>query len=476
VVSDLIDSHAGRYAVVSYHINDSYEIPWGLSRLDDFYSMNDATPTMIYDGVQQCQNSDFALCLDQRLAQPSDMSISLSARQNGGPQWVIVADLCLSGGGSRNMRFYLAETLNDYPNPPEHSRNVLMQTPQTRDFSLAGGECTTIETVVDFDSTSWADQSNITVIAWAQAPSASGPADVYQAAIMQWPFPESPHLERIEIAPDTVTMDEGDRIRFSASGFDQFGHDFDIAEASWRLSGDGSGNFSPATGATTSFTATGAGNCVVSCSLGDISGTAGVRINADEPVLARIVVDPSDAEMESGESRFFTASGVDEDGYPFELLNPEWSLVDGLEGELDCAGAGCTFTAGPESTGSIRCTQDGISGEASVTVRRAAPVLSSMSISPAAARLSVGEQMLFTVSGKDQYGDDMTLENPEWRLEGDCGGSIDPTVGAAEITFSAGSVGLCTIHCREGELEASAEITVVQAGLPAPKRLRKRLP
>jgi hypothetical protein len=39
-----------------------------------------------------------------------------------------------------------------------------------------------------FDTESWANQANITLVAWAQVPSSSGPAGVYQAAFSKYPF------------------------------------------------------------------------------------------------------------------------------------------------------------------------------------------------------------------------------------------------------------------------------------------------
>lgn len=476
MVSDLIDQHPERFALLSYHVNDSYEIPWGLDRLNNFYSLNYATPTLMYDGIQNCGMSDYALCLDQRLAEASDMTIALTARQDGASKWTVIADICREGsGGSRNMRLYTAEALNDYPNPPEHSRNVLMQPAQTEDFSLSGGECTQILTPVTFDATSLADQNNIVVISWAQAPSATGPAEVYQAAVMTWPFPEASQLDRIEVSPQDVTMEEGEQVDFTASGFDQNGNAWDLTGADWSLSGTGSGTLSSETGPTTSLTATGAGNLVVTCTLGDVSGNASVLINPHVPVLSRIRIDPSRAEMQSGESMNFRASGVDEVGHSFPLDSPVWSLEDGLDGSLECSGVNCSFMAGEAGSGHILCQQDGVTGEALVEITQADPVLSALSISPDSVRMRVGETKVFQVSGRDQYGGDYPLENPEWRLEGSCSGDLDPLAGEAETTFTAGGEGSCLLYCREGDLEASAGVEVLAAGMPAPKRLRGRL-
>ena len=295
----------------------------------------------------------------------------LTAHQDGGPQWTITADICREGsGGSRNMRFYLAEALNDRPNPPEHSRNLLMQAPQTKDLSLSGGECTQIQTLVTFDATSIADQNNIVVISWAQAPSASGPAEVYQGAVMKWPFPESPQLDRIEISPQDVTLEEGESVDFAASGFDQFGNDSDLSAASWDLSGEGSGTLSPQSGPTTRFSATGAGVVELKCSLGAVSGVASVQINPHVPVLGRIRIEPSSAEMMSGDVLHFRASGVDQYGEDFALENPEWRVEGGCSGDLDptVGSAETTFTPSNEGSCLLYCREGDLETSVDVDV------------------------------------------------------------------------------------------------------------
>jgi hypothetical protein len=66
-----------------------------------------------------------------------------------------------------------------------------------QNITLAPGGCQTVSRTFTFDATSWADQENIKIIAWAQEPDASWPAEVHQAAVMTWPFIVEPGMTTI---------------------------------------------------------------------------------------------------------------------------------------------------------------------------------------------------------------------------------------------------------------------------------------
>jgi hypothetical protein len=73
-----------------------------------------------------------------------------------------------------------------------YSRNGFKQAASTEDVSLIPGECKEVVRTFTFDEGSWDQQADIKIVAWAQQPLSSGPAQVYQAANMGWPFPPPP--------------------------------------------------------------------------------------------------------------------------------------------------------------------------------------------------------------------------------------------------------------------------------------------
>jgi hypothetical protein len=63
-----------------------------------------------------------------------------------------------------------------------------MQGATLGDITLAPGECDTLTKTFTFDETSWSRPEDIRIIAWAQKPESSSPAEVFQAAILSGPF------------------------------------------------------------------------------------------------------------------------------------------------------------------------------------------------------------------------------------------------------------------------------------------------
>ena len=202
VVSDLLDAYPDRLAIVEMHQqDDGYVVPWGFERLSEFYfSMcGDGIPIIVYDGHSYwIDPADYADGLRDRLNDPTDVTIELTAREDRDAVWTVTAEVCIEPGGTgKRMRVYTVNTLDHYPYSTEHwySRNTLRQAADTQDVDLDPGECAAVESTFEFDATSWSQQEDIRIIAWAQERAFEGPANVFQAARMGWPFPQAGSAE-----------------------------------------------------------------------------------------------------------------------------------------------------------------------------------------------------------------------------------------------------------------------------------------
>jgi len=71
--------------------------------------------------------------------------------------------------------------------------------------------------------------------------------------------------------------------------------------------------------------------------------------------------------------------------------------------------------------------------------------------------LNVGNQQPFTATGKDQFGTDFPLTNPQWTTTG--GGTLDPTTGST-TTFTATIAGDYEIRCQEGSVYGTGTVTI----------------
>jgi len=187
------------FTSVQYHVGDSYSTSWGNARYG-FYSIT-GTPTVYFDGITSVIGAgstssaytNYRNTYLARLAVSTDVTIELFGDQVSGQTYEITCTACIEPGGStKTMRIYITQVLDDWPAASTHyPHNTFKQAAATEDITLTPGGCENIFRTFTFDTASWNNQSDIKIIAWAQVPNASGPAQVHQTAVMLWPFPPS---------------------------------------------------------------------------------------------------------------------------------------------------------------------------------------------------------------------------------------------------------------------------------------------
>lgn len=189
-----MDEHGDNVAVVGIHYGDDYDVPWGHQRLSEFYIgwCGEVLPIIMYDGYWFWYEArDFPDGLIDRLDEPTDVTIELTAREIDEAEWTVRAEVCIEpGGDGKRMRIYTVDTLDHWPDDPSYSRNTLRQAAATQDVDLDAGECAVVESTFTFDDTSWDRQEDIRIVVWASETADVGPANVLQAAQMVWPFPQ----------------------------------------------------------------------------------------------------------------------------------------------------------------------------------------------------------------------------------------------------------------------------------------------
>jgi len=180
----------------------------------------------------------------------------------------------------------------------------------------------------------------------------------------------APELTTIEIDPTETTVDVDSQVAYSATGKDQYGDDFPLDAPIWSISGDGEGTFDPATGTTTTFTATYPGSATISCAEGGVSATAEIEIDGDAPRLAELSIDPASAQIRVDDDVEFTATGTDQYGKAITLTDPSWRIEGDGDGVFDpmTGAAITTFTATTEGTAQIICTDDSVEGTATIEI------------------------------------------------------------------------------------------------------------
>jgi hypothetical protein len=190
------DPTVGPYiSLLEYHIGDSYSTTWGNSRFSSFFGANsyplvwfDAYTNVLGAGSVPSAEAAYRAKIVQRRAVATNVSITMTGVQQAGATFTIRARVSVEPGATRSMRLYMAAVLDNYPTSPNYSRNTFRQATTTQDVSLAPGQSYLFTRTITFDSTSWAQPQNIRVIAWAEVPNSTAPAEVYNSAVLTWPF------------------------------------------------------------------------------------------------------------------------------------------------------------------------------------------------------------------------------------------------------------------------------------------------
>jgi thiol-disulfide isomerase/thioredoxin len=198
-LSQLQNQYPASIAVLQEHILDNETIAWGTDRFNS-YPNHPGIPDVWFDGTLQKLGADaqvYGVYLDlfnQRLAEPADVTIEIGGQETGTQTFTFQVRVCLAPDGApKPVRVYLAHALDHHPSG-SHYRNCLIDVLPTEDLDLVAGQCQVVERTFTFDSTSWAHQPDIRMIAWAQLPGDTGVREVYQADMASWPFtPLPPH-------------------------------------------------------------------------------------------------------------------------------------------------------------------------------------------------------------------------------------------------------------------------------------------
>ena len=127
-----------------------------------------------------------------------------------------------------------------------------------------------------------------------------------------------------------------------------------------------------------------------------------------------------------------------------------------------------TFTAIAAGTAMVNASNGSVSGSADVTVSEVvvAPVLTTITVSPSTAALSIGDTPVFTATALDQ--NDLPMEgiNITWTSSDMAVGTVSPenvmtdADGNATTTFTAIAAGTSMVNASNGSVSGSADVTV----------------
>ncbi|MHC4427178.1 MAG: hypothetical protein ACYS0D_01050 [Planctomycetota bacterium] len=199
-------NRADTLALLTFHLWDGYQLPWGSIRAQNFYnSIFLGTPCFVHDGNYDAWPIDtYVNKFLTRQSVPTTVTMSIFAEETSPNRYDTTVEVCLEAGAPPvNLRIYTVLAEDNYPiiDPQGNllARNFFRVAAPTTDVSLAAGECAEVNNLMIAPPVT--EQANMRLVAWAQAPGTHGPLNVYQAAIDAFPF-EPP-------APDPCPWDCG---------------------------------------------------------------------------------------------------------------------------------------------------------------------------------------------------------------------------------------------------------------------------
>jgi hypothetical protein len=179
-------------------------------------------------------------------------------------------------------------------------------------------------------------------------------------------------------------------------------------------------------------------------------------------------VAPTSAAVTVGNTQSFTATGRDQ--YGAVIAAPvNWTVTGG--GSIDASSGvfTATTTGGPFTVTATSTTDATISGTAAITVAPATapPVLTSLSVAPTSATVTVGNTQSFTATGRDQYG--AVIAAPvNWTVTG--GGIINGS-GVFTASTAGGPFTVRATSTANGSITATAGVTVTDTVVVPPGNL-----
>ena len=215
-------------------------------------------------------------------------------------------------------------------------------------------------------------------------------------------------VDSVLISPSTATLSVGDTQQFSVQVEDAFDNPITDAEVTWEVAA-GAGSVT-VDGLMTAGTRAGAYDpgVTVTAALGGVSRTADAVLIIEPGPLDHVEMELAEVTLAAGGQHDFSAKAKDEFDNTISGLTFTWSVSLQTGGGTIDANNGL-FTAGTTSgtfgsTVKVEVTQGAVTRTATASVTISASSLGSVAIDQAAATLEVTQQLQFSATALDTFG------------------------------------------------------------------------
>lgn len=296
-------------------------------------------------------------------------------------------------------------------------------------------------------------------------------------------------LTSVGVAPSPVTVQVSGTTGITATAMDQTGAS--IASATYAWSAPSIGTVSPATGATTTYTApatAGNGHVCVNATYNSVTVMGCDIINVLASItLASVSVSPGpNPTAQVSTATTFTGAALSSAStylYP-PSATFAWTSSSSSAGSFTSPTSGTVtnFTTGSSAGSTTICLNVTYSGKtlnacSFLTISLAAPTQNSVTVSPTSATVGTGGSQLFTAAVYDQFGNPLSQSSMvyTWTLSPSSMGSLNVTSGTnykSYTGFTAGTttgtvtLGLTVTNVGQKVLTDSVTITISNTAPP----------
>lgn len=258
-------------------------------------------------------------------------------------------------------------------------------------------------------------------------------------------------LQRISMAPTTLTLAAGTDAQLTATGIFADGTTQDItAQVAWLCADANIAAVSTALGSAGRVTALASGTSTVTATLG--STWASIPLQVTAAVLTGLAVSPATASLAAGTAVQLGVVGTFSDGSTQDVTqSAAWSSNNVAASVSNTAGSQGHVTANSQGTATVTASLAGLNASAVLTVTAA--TLSTISLAPSQPTLTAGQHQTLQALGTFSDGSTQDLSAAvTW---------TSSSANVATVSNAAGSYGLVTAASAGGTTVGAALGTVV---------------
>ncbi len=259
---------------------------------------------------------------------------------------------------------------------------------------------------------------------------------------------DTPTISSIAIDPAEVELSRGLVQQFLALATDISGTILANLAVDWSSSNETVGTVDK----TGVFTALASGTTNLSATYGGVTGTTNITVIPAVPVLKAIAVSPAEKSVFVGDNWTFTATPLDQYDEPMDGVLCTWTSSNATVGTVDETG---NFTALTAGTTTLVAANGTVSGNAVVTVLDPA-MLTTITISPSPASITVGEGLQLNATAVNQYNTTIDGLTFTWTCSDTSVGTVNETGYFTSLTY-----GRANVTAAIGAVNATVPVTVL---------------